>query len=515
MLVTGFPSHLLDFNKVTGALLWDLNSKFNEITTLDGSSLKLKKGELIIRDNSNILALAGVVGGESAKIDMNTEIIIAEIATYDDEIIRRDSRSLNTVTDASNRLSKKLDPNGLQFASDYLVSLILVNCGNNSNVEVFDYYPKKYIPKEIFFDFNMPTKFAGIDISKQESLQILKNLDFKIIKTEKEFLVTSPINRMDIESPEDLAVEVVRMFGYDKIPSNEISPLEITPDITPKNIFLSEKMRDILTSLGFDEVLSLPLVQKNENPKANWLDWQSATTQNSVNENYPDLRQSLATGLIIQLNQYLKKNIEYTNIFEIGKVFGVKKGVIKKELQHQDFIENNNLGILMCSVKLPLAKETIEKVLRQIGLVGVFYSESEIKPQTANPYSCWDISSGEQGEKIGIFYKLNPEFETTFFAEFNIDKIIRILEKSNNKPAVELSKKLIILDANIELKNAESIANFMINIKNKIKSTNFWDIKIIDKFPLEKKTRYTLRVAYKELSDQQAKQLHLNIFSLK
>lgn len=511
MLLTGYPSHLLDMDKINGQIFWSLNNNFDEITTLDGSNIKLKKDELIIRDDKNVLALAGIIGGRVAQININTKSIIAEIAIYNSSIVRKNSRNLKIITEASNRLGKYLDPNGSEFAIRLLISMIIENCGGSIDSKLFDFYPQKHIPSEIKFDSKLPGLYAGVDIPEEKSLKILKNLSFKIKSSSNKLRVSPPIGRMDVSITEDLIEEVIRIFGYDKISSNETPKFEVVKNITPNNICLTEKIRDILTSLGFDEILSWSLTKKGDNPKINYLDWQIVSTQNFLaNEDYPDLRQSLATGLINQFQEYFKKNIEHIKIFELGKVFG-KKG--------NKYEEYEALGVLMHTLSknkgLPAIKETAEKLLRIIGFADISYKESKIKPETANPYSCWDIMI--EGKAIGILYKLKPQElnQNIYFIEFNLAKLTKLLEKIHNNPIIELTQKIVVLDANVELKKNESIDDFLAEVKKKIKNENIWSITIIDKFPLKEKNKYTIRVSYKELSDQEAKKIHLSSFGLK
>jgi phenylalanyl-tRNA synthetase beta chain len=525
MIFSGYPSHLFDLNKIKGELSWSINNNFKEITTLDGSVLKLnKKNELIVNDDKNILALAGIIGGKTAEINSATESIILEMAVYDSSIVRKNSKDLKITTEASQRLGKNLSPDGLDFTMNFLISIIIKNCQGKINSQIFDYpskvkgqekmnlfahYPKKNISQQIEFDPKAPSIYAGIEIPEKKSIEILKNLDFKIKKNGQKWFCLPPTNRTDISLEEDLIEEVIRIFGYHKIPSNELPKFEITDNITPKKIFLIEKIKNILSTLGFDEILSCPLTRKGDNLLINYLNWDIASTQNSVNEDCPDLRQSMAIGLINQFQEYFKKNIEYIKIFEIGKVFG-KKG--------DNYQEYEALGILKHTFskekQLPLFKKTIEKLLRLIGLIDISYIESKNKPQIANFYSCWDIFTGK--EKIGIIYKLKPQKpnENTYFSEFNLDKISNLLEKIKNKPAVELTQKLIILDANVEIDQNKPIYDFLNKTKKKIRSENLWSMSVVDQFPLKEKIRYTIRVSYKKLSDLEAKKIHLKIFNL-
>lgn len=509
MILTGYPSHLLDLDKINGTLCWSLNNDFKEITTLDGSKVKLKKGELIIKDNKNILALAGIVGGKIAAIDFNSKSIIAEMAVYDSFVVRKNSRDLKITTEASNRLGKDLDPRGSEFAFKLLISLIIKNCKGKIESELFDFYLDKNIIKPIKFDPRLSGLYAGVDILKSKSLKILKNLGFEVKPLKDIFFVKPPVGRTDISLTEDLIEEILRMYGYDKIPKDKIPKLEIVKNITPKNIYLAEKIRDILSYSGFDEILSCPLTKKGDNLKFNYLNWEIISTQNSVNEEYPDLRQSMAVGLVNQLNEYLKKGVRYVRIFEIGKIFG-KKG--------NNYKEEEMLGVLMHifsdDKSLPLFKEVIERLLRTIGFNEIYYLDSEIKPEIANPYSCWDIKIKE--ETVGIIYKLKPLYlkQNTYFSEINLGKIVKLLEKTYYNPAVELSSKLVVLDANVEIKNDKSIDDYLKKIRKKIKEKNIWTIEVVDRFLLKEKIRYTIRVSYKNLSDKEAKKIHLEAFGL-
>ena len=507
MLLTGYPSHLFDADKLKGNLVWSLNNDFDRIVTLDGSEVELNKDEMIIKDDENILCLAGIVGGEVAKIDSKTENIVLEMAVYNHAVIGRNARSLNMVTEASNRLSKNLDPAGVDEAFKLLVSMVLDHCGGEIDSKVFDFVSKKEKPPVIKFDLSSPGFYAGIDIPEKRSLEILKNLGFDVKGSGKTVSVTPPIGRKDVSIPEDLVEEVIRVFGYDKIPSEEPPVLKAVENITPLNILLAEKLRDILTSLGFDEIYSKPMVRKGENVRTNYLNWKGITTENAINEEYPDLRQTISIGLLNTSIKHLKKNIKYINLFEIGKIFGKgKKGYEEREV----------LGIFYTPHSedqgLSDFKSVIERTLRSVGLTDISYKESKSVPEVANPHSCWEVLS--KGEVIGLVYKLKPhEIErASYFAEFNLESILKILDRTDNKSTVELDKKLIVLDANIEIDKDDRLSKYLETIKKKVGDKNLWGMSVVDEFPLKDQIRYTVRVSYYNLSDREAKDLHSKVF---
>ncbi|MBU3934895.1 phenylalanine--tRNA ligase subunit beta [Patescibacteria group bacterium] len=506
MLMTGQPSHIFDKEKIKGSLSWSLNKKHEKIITLDKSEIKINNSTLIVEDDNEILALAGIVGGDKARIELKTKSIILEMATYDNAIISKNSRKLNIITEAGNRLSKELDPNNLDFSIRFLISIIQENCKGDISSRLFDYYPKKEKAKVILFDPSLPTAFAGVKITVQKSEKILKNLGCKVSKKGKKLLVVLPQNRTDLSIEEDIIEEVIRIFGYYNIKSDNAPALEVVKNITPISFYLQEKVRDILQANGFDEVLSSPLVSKAINKETKYKNMGLVIMQNSVNEEFPELRQSIATGLVLQIRNYLKLGVENIKIFEIGKVFGE---------ENKKYLENNSLGILINSDKKEIykIKEAIENLLRSLGIENIKYFPAKQKPEIANQFSIFDIIINK--ENVGIIYKLNSqENKNIYFAEINLDELTTILEKNHGQATIEITQKLVTLDANVELEKEESIYDFLESVQEKINKKNIMAIRIFDVFPLGSKIRYTIRVSYEGLSDQEAKKFHMAIFGL-
>lgn len=507
MFVTGYTSHLIDFDKVQGKLYWSLNNQFDVATTLDASTIKLNKDkELIIRDDKNLIALAGIVGCRTAAIDLSTKTIVAEVALYNRAIIRQNSRSLNVVTEASHRLEKDLDPNGANYALNMLISMIIKYAQGSVSSALFDYYPTVYSSPKISMSSEQPSKYAGVEISPARVKDILQNLNFDLDIQGDIINATPPTYRQDVTQMEDLVEEVIRIFGYQQIPNNEVPASTVVKDITPKNILLAEKVRDFLVSEGYDETLSWPLTKTSDNQQFNYNDNTEIITQNSVNELFPALRQSMISGLFNQLLEYRKKALTKIQIFEIGKIFSQKEN---------QYLENESLGIIFQSTNKELSefKNHVEKLLRGLGLSNISYKNTSQLPSIANSFSCWQIMSSD--EKIGIVYKLRPDESKThvYAAEIDLGIFTQQISQSSN-PVVELTQKLIELDANVELPNEQSIYDYLQPIKNQIASDYLWSMEIVDVYQLENKKRYTIKTTYKELSDQEAKEKHLKYFGL-
>jgi phenylalanyl-tRNA synthetase beta chain len=513
MIVTGYPSHIMDKDKISGSICWEVNKNFREVTTLDGTNIKLNRDELIIRDNKSIIALAGIIGSQYGSIDVDSRSIVVEMAVYDRITVRKNSRSLKITTEASSRLEKDLDPNGADYAIGLLIYLIKKYCGGKIVSKMFNHYPDKKINKTVLFNPKMPSIYAGIEISRKDVIKIIKNLRFKITENKEMIKVTPPSDRMDVFLEQDLVEEVIRLYGYNRIPTNIIPALAVVEDITPKHLNMIERIRDILSILGYDEVLTWPLTKKGYNAIVNYKEWEEVFIQNSANEDFSDLRQSIASGLLIQFEEYQKKNLEYINIFEIGKTFGKSGG---------NYLEYDMLGILLYDGNKTIDKLriTIETLLRELGISEIYYKNAARKPEIANPYSCWDILASK--EKLGIIYKIRSYKQVritegnVYFAELNITNLAKSINKVFANPTLEITKKIVTLDANVVLRANESIGDYIKDIRKKIGESNIWSLIIKDVYKLsDDKIRYTIRVSYKELSDQKAKEIHLNSFGLR
>jgi len=510
MLVTGYTSHLLDVDKLDGSLEWKLNKQSNKVTTLDNTELQLNGQELVISDKHKILALAGLVGCQSAAISQASTKIIVEMAVYDRFIVGENSRRLAVVTEAGNRLSRDMDLAGLDYAMALLYGLLAKHAGAQIKSQIFDYYPKPAPKRQIDLDLDLVGKLSGIEVSAERSKEILENLRCQVQSGEtNKLVVVPPSDRLDLLLAEDLVDEIIRFVGYDTIPPDELPKLVVAPKITARLYYLKDRVRDILSARGFDEILSQPLVATDLNEQTNYLDWQVISTQNSVNEDFPDLRQSIATGLINQLLEFRKKNLEDIKIFEIGKVFG---------RQRQDYQEHEALGLLLLGQNgqpaLNQLKIDLEYVVKFLGLTDIAYEVCQNSPTVANPHSCFKILIGR--ESIGIIYKLKPlaDKKEAYFAELDLSLLDKLLDKINLNPAVEITTKLIALDANLILSSLDKFKKALAEARRSIGPNRLWAMSVIDQFALADKTRYTVRVTYQELSDQEAKQLHLKVFGL-
>jgi len=459
MFLYGIPTHCFDITKSTDNLIWEINSRFSEFTSLDGTKLPLTKDILMINNPDKALSLS-FWGGEACAIDLDTTDTIIELAIYDRTTVRQNSRQLKSVTEASIRLEKDLDPQLIPQAFNHFVKLILENCGGQIVSDIFDYYPRKIDITPIEFNPQKISAVAGIDIPTNFSLKTLNKLGC-VIKAD---LVTPPSLRSDITIEADLIEEVIRFWGYQKIPTDQVLTFKELPDITPKIIYLIEELKDKLVALGYDEVLTWPLVNQSVDPQT------VVTTQNSVNSECIYLRQSLIPSLKQQLDQYQRFKLPQPQFFEIGKVFSQKDG---------QYIEKDSLGVYNPNPeKLQSDLNNLNFPLAKGGLRGIDNFAEMILDDLPKP-----------------------------------EKYIPINASSR---AIELTSQIITLDANLTLDTKEDPLTLIKKYSALIDTKILWAMQITDIYQDAKlnKYRYTFQVSYYNCDDKTAKKIHLSTFNL-
>ena len=463
MFMYGIPSHAFDTKKSTDSLIWEMNPKYQEFISLDKTKLKIDKNILMINNPSQPLSLS-FWGGAGCAIDQDTKEIILEMAIYKPSVVRQNSRQLKTITEAGVRLEKQLDPEVIPLAFNHLCKLILQNCQGQIDSSFFDYYPQHYQSTPINIDLQKPTQTSGIDIPSKFCLDCFTRLGCAISPSDQDQLqfaiITPPTIRPDITIEADLVEEVIRFWGYQKIPTNQPLAYKKVKDITPKEFFLIDNLKDKLIDLGYDEILSWPLVSQPQDINT------VVTTQNSINTESIYLRQSLIPSLEQQLDQYKRYKLNRPQFFEVGKIFS-KEG--------DRYIEKNSLAIYNPN------PDQLKNDLQYLDL-----------PQNNNDSSFVEIIID------------------------NLPKVNYYQPKVVRHSAYELVSQLIILDANITFDSLQDSSQLIEKYTQIIGPKYFWEMVITDIYQdtTNQKYRYTLRVSYFNIDDKTAKEIHLKAFGL-
>lgn len=250
----GQPMHAYDYDMIKGHKIVVKNARDGEeFVTLDGTSRKLTSNTLMICDGEKAVGIAGIMGGENSMITDDVSTMVFESATFDGTNIRICAKALGLRTDASGKFEKGLDPNNAKTAMDRAIYLIQ-ELGAGEVVEgIIDIYPNKVGEKRIKFDYNKINKILGSNISEEEMLEYFNRIEFEYDESNKELII--PTFRQDIEMCADLAEEVARFYGYDKIADTLPSGESTIGGISKKNT-VEKYAREVAMSNGYSESMT-------------------------------------------------------------------------------------------------------------------------------------------------------------------------------------------------------------------------------------------------------------------
>ncbi|MBI4088699.1 phenylalanine--tRNA ligase subunit beta [Candidatus Kaiserbacteria bacterium] len=319
MLNIGQPLHAFNAKSIAGIIVRGAKEAEN-ITVLSGETYKLSPGTLLITDASTgaAIGIAGVKGGKQAEITDATTDIIVESANFDSTSIRRAVQALRFSTDASQRFQNRPSPELCAYGMRDVLALIQEIAGGEV-VGVVDEYPAR--PEQsrgVSISLEKINSVLGSDISKEEVESVFARLGLEMKVKGNEFTITPPFERTDITIPEDLAEEVGRIQGYDRIPTAELPPISETPDQARYRGI--ERMKDQLVEQGFIEVSTQSFVKKGDVVLANPLD----TAKPALRPSLEETLQEALTKAIYYAPLVLAPN-EKPKLFEVGTVFS-KKG---------------------------------------------------------------------------------------------------------------------------------------------------------------------------------------------
>src|SRR5205807_5259895 len=216
----GQPLHAFDLATIGGRQIHvRLARPGEQLLCLDGETRRLTPEMLVIADAERPVALAGVIGGQETAVTDRTTDVLLEAANFDGVSVRSTSRAIKLRTEASTRFEKGLSPELALAGARRAAGLLAEIAGGQVHVGWADVYPRPQEPVRVRFRPGRVDGVLGVHVPLQEVEAILKRLDFQVrVEADGEWDVLPPVFRLDVRLPEDVAEEVGRMHGYDKVP---------------------------------------------------------------------------------------------------------------------------------------------------------------------------------------------------------------------------------------------------------------------------------------------------------
>ncbi|CAM5589428.1 phenylalanine--tRNA ligase subunit beta [Streptomyces tanashiensis] len=332
MLELGQPIHAYDRNRLDGPLGVRRAEAGEKITTLDGTVRVLDAADLVITDNRGPIGIAGVMGGANTEIadpvtDPETGIVtgssevVIEAAHFDAISIARTARRHKLSSEASKRFERGVDPQAAAAAAQRCVDLLVLLAGGTAEAGVTEVAAPS-APRTIAMPANHPDKVAGVDYGRETVVRRLQEVGCDVYGQD-ELIVTVPSWRPDLNEPNDLAEEVIRLEGYENLPSTLPKP--------PAGRGLTERQRvhrrvgRALAGAGYVEALNYPFIGEQALDQLG-LDADDARRRlvklvNPLSDEEPALRTTLLPGLLGALRRNDSRGSHDLALFETGLVF--------------------------------------------------------------------------------------------------------------------------------------------------------------------------------------------------
>jgi len=460
MLEYGQPLHAFDYHKLKGRQIIVRRAGNGEtITTLDGSERTLNPDILVIADKEEAVAVAGVMGGLASEVTDKTDTILLESANFNQAAIRRGCSHLQVQSEASIRFDKGLNSELPLLPLKRATQLLLELAGGKAAKGIIDVYPGKSEPKPILLTAREAERLSGLKVSINGILKVLKPLGFECQETNSgsQISVSVPYWRSDVKCSADLVEEIVRIIGYEKIPITRLgSPLpqqKSKLSLSAQQSNLEEKLRNILTGFGFQEILTYSLVSLEKlqrlSPKLE-LTIPPLKVANPMTKEQEFLRTSLRAGLLYTLSHNQKFEQAGLRLFEIGKVFlpqhppviasEAKQSQEERELPQEKEMLCAVLSGPMAELSWQVDKESldffdakgaVENLLNQLGLKTSFdIGDDEIL------FPGRGANIIVEDDKVGIVGDVHPRVAQTFELSNNICLMEIDLEKVLTKITV-------------------------------------------------------------------------------
>jgi phenylalanyl-tRNA synthetase beta chain len=327
MLEMGQPLHAFDFRFLEqGKIIVRKSRDDEEFTSLDGKTRKLPADTLLICDGVKPVAIGGIMGGLNSQVKDDTQVVLLESAYFNPVSIRRSARKLAMPTDASFRFERGIDPEGVIRALNRAAQLIADLSGGNICKNCIDEYPQK-VPavKDIPLRLSRISQLTGTAIDAKEVIEILQSIGMTVGKAGKDnYLVTPPTFRVDIKREIDLIEEVIRIYGYDRVPVILPNVAVVEMASNPR-MDLEEKIRLILIGTGYAEVVNYSFVTPEsvdylclpENDERRHL----VRIKNPLVEDQSVMRTTMVFGLLDAMKKNNNNGSLDLKMFEMGRVF--------------------------------------------------------------------------------------------------------------------------------------------------------------------------------------------------
>ena len=523
----GRPLHVFDADKIANKLNMRLSHDKENLLALDNKEYSLNDTTTVIADDKNVLAIAGIIGGNDSGCTLETKNVFLEVAVFDPSMVAKTGRKLGINSDARYRFERGLDLEMVNEGLEYATNLINDICGGSFSKKV--HAGNLEIKKNIIsYKFESFKKIVGIDLPEKDQIEILKNLCFETQSKQDGICdVIIPSWRNDIKKNIDLIEEIIRIYGYDKIRTNYpiTSPEEqklIADSQINKKYKLIKKIKKTLISNNFNEIITFSF---QSNMAHELLSGEmSLKISNAISEDHAFMRSSMLFNHLESLENNRKKGLNNLSVFEIGPVYHNSKtqenilfALSSNNKNQNKYFKEHNFDFYHLTKLISKILSTINFDIRQFNI-------SRSNSNVFHPGQSAELYMGKKiiaryGKIHPLILENFPKLPNTYGIEFYfenlpIESMVRRNKNTNKESNFQNSEKDFSFVFNRD-QNLYEVYRFVLGIDKKlIQKVEFFDEYLSDEIGADKKSitfKITIQSLEKTLDEKDLEEIHGNI----
>ena len=433
----GQPLHAFDLDKIAGGrIIVETLPAGTTFKSLDGVDRTLSDDDLMICDgNHRPMCIAGVFGGADSGVTETTTRVFLESAHFDPGTTRRSSMRHTLRTDAARIFEKGSDPNVCVYALERAALLLQEVAGGRVAGEVLDLYPKPVAPLQVAVRYRRVTQLIGVDLGRERIHTILRSMDMEIVDdSDEQFTVAIPTNKVDVTREVDVIEELLRVYGFNKVPEPEMITTAMVVAPYPDPNALRELIGDLLAANGFLEMMALSLSESRH-----YADRTDLVGINNTSNVHLDI---MRPDLLLSALEAVRHNQAFSQrdlrLFEFGRSY--------QQDAERGYREVNHLSLTLTGRRQPESwhtagdkhpdatfytlKAAVELVLQRLGVDNYRTAEAPAEDFAYGlRYHKGPLELVDLGGVAGAKLTEGDIKVPVFYADFNWDNILRVLPK--------------------------------------------------------------------------------------
>ncbi|MCI5774840.1 MAG: phenylalanine--tRNA ligase subunit beta, partial [Erysipelotrichaceae bacterium] len=429
MLETGQPLHFYNLAKLANKDIVVKDNIEMSLVALDGIAYDVCKDDIVITTNDQPTGLAGIMGGDDSKIDEETQSIFIEAAHFNDVAIRNTARRLGLATEAATRFIKGIEPLAAKKAIDRCVELLseLADATDfESNVEAGNNEYQEVVVKESLQHCN---QLLGTNFSKQQVVDVLNALDFKVEEEQDNFICHIPSYRTDIKIAQDIDEEVIRLLGYDDL-KETLPTMSATVGALNPQQKLRRMIKNTLVGMGLNEIVTYTLTKEEHMQDSIMPFGEAVAVMSPLSEDRRYMRSSLMASVLTCLSYNQNRQSLNNNLFEISAVTTQDKVQERLAICLNGHLGYDRLHNVAIKSDFYTLKGMIYAILERYGFNAsrIMIKENTLDTTHFHPYRSACVYIGR--DLLGIFGQVHPSYaakmdvDNCVYAELILDVIL-------------------------------------------------------------------------------------------